>query len=236
MKRAWWLGLLLFGASSCEEVTGPSGYLATFDDVAGLKPGGPVYVAGVKVGRIKSVGLEEGKAKVELIVESQHDIAMTSAACVSVGRYAFDTETHLTLVPSKDGAPLGSGDALTCVDDGNELSEKMEKVSSAMVAVLEAALDGKGTIGRLLTDPDLADQVVRFFQNGPPQATKVDDDSGDGGADDSGDDAGTEDAEKPKGADDGAKANEPERPAPAVAPKPKPAPKAAPADLKDPFD
>ena len=50
MKRAWLLGLLLLGASSCEEVTGPSGYLATFDDVAGLKSGGPVFVAGVKGG------------------------------------------------------------------------------------------------------------------------------------------------------------------------------------------
>lgn len=225
MKRAWWLSLLLFGASSCEEVTGPSGYLATFDDVAGLKPGGPVYVAGVKVGRVKSVGLEEGKAKVELIVESQHDITMTDGACISIGRYAFDTETHLALVPSNAGAPLGSGDALTCIQTGGELTDRVEKVSEAMVRVLEAALDDKGTIGRLLTDPELADQVVRFFQNGPPQPAKADvdeDDAHEDGADD--DDADQSADEKV------------ETPPPAAPPKAAPPPKAPAAEVKDPFD
>lgn len=227
MKRAWWLGLLLLGASSCEEVTGPSGYLATFDDAAGLKPGGPVYVAGVKVGRVKTVSLEEGKAKVELVVESQHGITMTDGACVGIGRYAFDSETHVALVPSKDGKPLESGDALTCIRAGSPLTERMDQASAKMLKILDAALDDDGTIGRLLADRELADDVVRFFRNGPPAAAPPDtppptEEEGEGGADD-----GTDEDDK------GAAEPKPPPPAPpAPASKPPPPP---PADLKDPF-
>ncbi|HHH27516.1 MAG TPA: MCE family protein [Polyangiaceae bacterium] len=223
MKRAWWLGLLLLGASSCEEVTGPSGYLATFDDVAGLKPGGPVYVAGVKVGRVKSVALEESKAKVEFVVEGKHGVTMTDAACVSVGRYAFDTETHIALVPSKGGAPLDSGAALSCVKGGEELTERVAKVSDAMVRVLEAALEGEGTMGKLLMDPALANQVVRFFEQGPPAPANADEPKDTG------------DEEKDAGENDGGDAETKASTSPAPASPPTTA-APPPVDLKDPFE
>jgi phospholipid/cholesterol/gamma-HCH transport system substrate-binding protein len=50
------------------EVLGDSGYLAyaDFPSVAGLKVGDPVEIAGVKVGRVESVGLAEDRARLTL--------------------------------------------------------------------------------------------------------------------------------------------------------------------------
>jgi phospholipid/cholesterol/gamma-HCH transport system substrate-binding protein len=53
------------------EVLGDSGYTlyADFPTVAGLKRGDPVEIAGVKVGRVESMGLAEDRARLSLRVE-----------------------------------------------------------------------------------------------------------------------------------------------------------------------
>ena len=50
------------------ELFGAQGYVlfADFASVAGLKPGDPVEIAGVKVGRVESMGLADDKARLTL--------------------------------------------------------------------------------------------------------------------------------------------------------------------------
>ena len=50
------------------EVFGSRGYVvfADFPSVAGLKPGDPVEIAGVRVGRVEGIGLAEDKARLTL--------------------------------------------------------------------------------------------------------------------------------------------------------------------------
>ncbi|MEZ4445910.1 MAG: MlaD family protein [Polyangiaceae bacterium] len=172
MKRALLLGLLLLLPTACEEVTGPAGYTATFDDVAGLKSGAPVFVAGVKVGRVKSVVLAEGKAKVELTVEGTSGVAMTRDACVSVGRYMFDPETHVVLKPGEGGEALGSGDEVSCVENSGlaqDVQQRLDRISESTLQLVEGLVAGKGTMGRLLRDEALAERVSAFFAAPPPK-------------------------------------------------------------------
>ena len=53
------------------EVFGNSGYTvyADFSTVAGLKRGDPVEIAGVKVGRVESMGLADDRARLQLRVD-----------------------------------------------------------------------------------------------------------------------------------------------------------------------
>lgn len=53
------------------EVFGAHGYVlfADFVSVAGLKPGDPVEIAGVKVGRVEGIGLADDKARLTLRVD-----------------------------------------------------------------------------------------------------------------------------------------------------------------------
>jgi len=53
------------------EVFGAQGYVlfADFASVAGLKPGDPVEIAGVKVGRVEGMGLAEDKARLTLRID-----------------------------------------------------------------------------------------------------------------------------------------------------------------------
>jgi phospholipid/cholesterol/gamma-HCH transport system substrate-binding protein len=69
------LGIICLGYLAIKlgklEVLGDSGYplYADFPTVAGLKRGDPVEIAGVKVGRVETMGLAEDRARLKLRVD-----------------------------------------------------------------------------------------------------------------------------------------------------------------------
>ncbi|MGY1770637.1 MCE family protein [Blastococcus sp. SYSU D00813] len=63
------LVLLAFNAQSLPLIGGGTVYSAQFSEAAGLKPDDPVRVAGVKVGQVEELRLEDGAVTVEFRVE-----------------------------------------------------------------------------------------------------------------------------------------------------------------------
>ena len=63
------LVLLAFNAQSLPLIGGGTVYQARFSEAAGLKPDDPVRVAGVKVGKVESLALEDGAVLVEFRVK-----------------------------------------------------------------------------------------------------------------------------------------------------------------------
>src|SRR5687767_4683547 len=63
------LVFLAFNAQSLPLIGGGTVYRAQFSEAAGLKPDDPVRVAGVKVGKVESLSLEDGAVTVELRVK-----------------------------------------------------------------------------------------------------------------------------------------------------------------------
>jgi phospholipid/cholesterol/gamma-HCH transport system substrate-binding protein len=59
-----------FNVSSLPLIGSGTTYTAYFAEAAGLKEGNEVRIAGVKVGKVESVGLSDGKVKVEFTVKS----------------------------------------------------------------------------------------------------------------------------------------------------------------------
>src|SRR5688572_2127551 len=62
------LVFLAFNAQSLPLIGGGTVYRAQFSEAAGLQPDDPVRVAGVKVGKVESLALEDGAVTVELRV------------------------------------------------------------------------------------------------------------------------------------------------------------------------
>src|SRR3954469_10707282 len=63
------LVFLAFNAQSLPIIGGGTVYKAAFSEAAGLQPDDPVRVAGVKVGQVESLSLEDGAVMVEFRVK-----------------------------------------------------------------------------------------------------------------------------------------------------------------------
>ena len=63
------LVLLAFNAQNLPLIGGGTVYRAQFSEAAGLEPDDPVRIAGVKVGQVESLALEDGAVTVEFRVK-----------------------------------------------------------------------------------------------------------------------------------------------------------------------
>ena len=159
------MALGLFGCELDGVTVDNSGFSATFDDALGLGSGDRVYVAGVKVGRVKKVALDAGKARVVFAIDSTTPVAVYSDACVAVSWYGHARKAHVQLKPGTEGTGVLAADGkIECIESaGGADQAKVNAFLDQGGAVLAAALTGDGVIARLLSDKAFADRVEAFF-------------------------------------------------------------------------
>ena len=85
---------------------------ARFDNIGGLKPRAPVRVAGVTVGRVKSIGVDPKtfQGVVTLDIESTYRFPKDSAAKILTSGLLGDQ--YIGLEPGGDDANLAAGDTI----------------------------------------------------------------------------------------------------------------------------
>ena len=85
---------------------------ARFDNIGGLKPRAPVRVAGVTVGRVKSIGVDPQtfQGVVKLDIERTYSFPKDTAAKILTSGLLGDQ--YVGLEPGGDDANLGPGDTI----------------------------------------------------------------------------------------------------------------------------
>lgn len=94
---------------------------AQFTTASGLKPGAAVEIAGVEVGRVKSIALKEDRAMVRLQVENGTKLYTDTIA--SIKTRGIIGEKFLALSPGGGGDPLKAGDTIRDTESGLDLEE-----------------------------------------------------------------------------------------------------------------
>ena len=94
---------------------------AQFNSASGLKPGTTVEIAGVEVGRVKSIMLKEDRAMVRLAV--QNGTKLYSDTIASIKTRGIIGEKFLALSPGGGGDPLKAGDMIRDTESGLDLEE-----------------------------------------------------------------------------------------------------------------
>jgi phospholipid/cholesterol/gamma-HCH transport system substrate-binding protein len=114
---------------------------ATFPSVAGLDEKSPVRVAGVRVGKVKSIRLEGGIALATLEIDAA--VELREGARAYVANLGLLGEKYIELVPGKPGAPALAdrskpieGGTIPTIDDVtaqvSKIAEDVKAVSSSM--------------------------------------------------------------------------------------------------------
>jgi phospholipid/cholesterol/gamma-HCH transport system substrate-binding protein len=110
------LGLLALGYLSVRmarmEVVGKGGYTlyARFSSVEGLKKGAVVEVAGVEVGRVRSIDLDDYEAKVGLVLDEA--VKVPEDTIVSIRTKGLLGEKYVRMSPGGSDTYLAAGEEL----------------------------------------------------------------------------------------------------------------------------
>ena len=95
--------------------------VAQFNTASGLKNGSSVEIAGVEVGRVRAIILNEDRAAVTLAVDNK--VKLYTDTIASIKTRGIIGEKFLALSPGGGGDPLKPGDTIRDTESGLDLEE-----------------------------------------------------------------------------------------------------------------
>lgn len=128
-------------------------------NAGGLIKNSTIRSAGIPVGVIKDITLQDGQARIDVIIRSE--IPLTTSAAVEIKAQGILGDKHVEVYPgSPTDPPLSEGDQILTVKDGGSLDNLMAQVSDVASSLkevaqnLKEATSGEGTrnhvLGRIL--------------------------------------------------------------------------------------
>lgn len=155
------------------------GYLVgvRFRSANGIEPGAPVHVAGVVSGELKDikVSFEEGNTFVDLRVWIKEGTQIPGNSLAEIKTLGLLGEKYLDILPQPNAEGfLKQGDLLTgkdpvSMDDvvarSHQLVGRLETAADSLNHILERIEAGEGTVGKLLAEDTLHQQMVDLMED-----------------------------------------------------------------------
>jgi len=137
------------------------------DDVAGLKEGAPVWLAGVDVGVVTNIDFSDPKHsnKVEILLEADHNALrkIGSDSSITIKTRGLMGEKYVDITPSKKysetPATVLQGTTVAKLDD---VVQKAGITFDRLNTIVDNITQGKGTLGKMTTDPALYHNIVNL--------------------------------------------------------------------------
>ncbi len=106
---------------------------ATFDDIGGLSSRSPVRIAGVKVGRVEAIELDDDlRARVRMLLDQGLELSVDTAAAIRTSGLLGDQ--FIALEPGAEDELLGNGDVFS-------FTESAWNVDALVGAVVHGSAD-----------------------------------------------------------------------------------------------
>mgnify|MGYP001806240163 FL=1 len=125
-------------------------YAVILDDASGLAVNSRIFLAGVPVGKIRAIGLEEGKARVT--VAFLRDVPIRAGASITSRSSSLLGTSVLVLVPGDaSGAEIPPGgriDAGSAAVDLASVASSVQDMSARLAVLLEESLGSIGSIAK----------------------------------------------------------------------------------------
>jgi len=136
-----------------------------FTNVAGLKPGSPVRLAGVDVGDVDAVDLYGDQVEVVFQVNKIYRDRITTASIARLGSVSLLGESAVDISPAGTGTPIPEWGYVPQGKAPAQLSDITEQANQGVAELTGLIKDirtGRGTVGKLMTDEQLYAELNRF--------------------------------------------------------------------------
>jgi phospholipid/cholesterol/gamma-HCH transport system substrate-binding protein len=150
-----------------------------FANVAGLKAGAPVRVAGVEVGSVADVVFSGDRVEVVMEVGRDHASRITSSSVASLGSVSLLGEAAVDITSASGGTPVPEWGYVRSGPTAGSLADVATQASGGieqLTGLIQDLRAGRGTAGKLLTDDGVyeelrtlltaAEQVARNINSG----------------------------------------------------------------------
>lgn len=149
---------------------------AVFNDVSGLKAGNNVWFSGVKIGTIKSIHFKNlQQIEIVMAIEETSREYIRKDAVAKIGSESFIGNKLIVIEGgSSDAPPIEEGDVLQAAqDEGLDAmmstlqvnNKNLVEITKNFGEVSARIARGEGTLGAVLTDSLMAEQVKRMMIN-----------------------------------------------------------------------
>jgi phospholipid/cholesterol/gamma-HCH transport system substrate-binding protein len=152
-----------------------------FDNVAGIKSGSPVRVAGVEVGAVTDVVFSGTGVEVWFAISRSMRPLVTTSSIATIGSISLLGEGAVDITASQDGTPLPDWGYVRSGRTPGSIAELSEEASAGLREAKQLFADlraGKGTIGRLFTDDAVYREVEGFVRAAERVARSIADGQG----------------------------------------------------------
>jgi len=152
-----------------------------FDNIAGLKEGAPVRVAGLEVGSVEELRFTPGSDRVEVRMKVRKEMQprITTTSVASLGSVSLLGESAVDITASSKGMPIPADGEVASGKAAGSLTDVATQASAGIDEITGLIKDvraGKGTLGKIVVDDAIAretqtllaslDDVARRVGNG----------------------------------------------------------------------
>jgi phospholipid/cholesterol/gamma-HCH transport system substrate-binding protein len=141
------------------------GLKTIFPNVAGLKPGAPVRLAGVEVGSVDEVSLAGDRVEVSMKVLKDMQPRITNRSVAQLGSVSLLGEAAVDITPSSQGTPIPEWGYVTSARTPGSIAEVAATATESVQEATKLLQDiraGRGTVGKLFTDDTLYVELNSF--------------------------------------------------------------------------
>jgi phospholipid/cholesterol/gamma-HCH transport system substrate-binding protein len=147
-----------------------------FDNVAGLKEGAPVRIAGVEVGSVSDVEFIGDRVDVTVEISDEHQRRVTTGSRATLGQVSLLGESAVDITPSSEGTPIPewgyirTGQPTPSVQEVASLATDSIEEATALLRDIRA---GRGTVGKLFTDDQLYRELNALISSSQRVADQI---------------------------------------------------------------
>jgi phospholipid/cholesterol/gamma-HCH transport system substrate-binding protein len=138
---------------------------ARFPNAGGVKSGSPVRVAGVDVGSVTGIHFAGSEVEMDLQLRKDTRERVRTASRATIGSVSLLGEGAVDITATTTGDPIPEFGYVPAGPAAAQMSEVTTKASegiTSLTGLIDDIRAGRGTVGKLMTDDDLYQDLQRF--------------------------------------------------------------------------
>jgi phospholipid/cholesterol/gamma-HCH transport system substrate-binding protein len=149
---------------------------AIFPNIAGLKEGAPVRVAGVEVGSVSDIEFAGDAVEVTMEVTEENRSRITTESRAALGSVSLLGEAAVDITPSSKGTPIPEWGYVATGPAAGSIAEATAKVTEGLEEATQLLRDirgGRGTVGQLVTNDSVYRELEGFLNSAEQLTTQI---------------------------------------------------------------